>query len=281
MSESPTLQRQIVLTGASSGIGKAAVRILAEQGAHVTLVCRDPAKGEAALRELGAHAAQCRVVVGDLGSVAKVRALAKTLLDTCPRIDVLINNAGVWMTEKVINDDGLEMSFMVNHLAPFLLTWLLLDRLEQSRPARIVNVNSGLYINGVLDLAKTPKGDDFGKLKSYANSKFCNMLATRELAKRIEGTGITVNALHPGVIRTNLGATGGALGAVLRVAKLFWKSPESGGQTVAHLALAPELEGVSGRYFDCYKETPIIARAQNDVLGRELWDLSERLAGLG
>jgi NAD(P)-dependent dehydrogenase (short-subunit alcohol dehydrogenase family) len=169
---------------------------------------------------------------------------------------------------------------MVNHMAPFILSNLLLERLKENTPSRIVNVNAGLYVFGKLDLEKTPYGKDFSRLRTYMNTKLGNILFTCELAKRIEGSGVTVNALHPGVIRTNLGIAPGILGAVLSAAKLLFKPPEEGARAPVWLATAPELETVSGKYFDVKKETELTETAKDTELAEKLWNLSSKLAGM-
>jgi NAD(P)-dependent dehydrogenase (short-subunit alcohol dehydrogenase family) len=274
--------RTIIVTGANSGIGKAAALQLAQAGHHVVAVCRDEAKGRAAVEEIRAAApgAQVDLVLGDLSTVASTRELAERLLAACPRIHVLVNNAGVWMTQRKLNADGLELTFMVNHLAPFMLTLLLLERLKASAPARIVNVNAGLYANGEVDLDNLPAGENFNRFKTYMHSKLCNVYFTTELARRLEGSGVTVNALHPGVIRTNLGDSRGPLGLVLRVVKRLWKSPEKGAKPVVRLAIGEDVEGVSGRYYNEFEEIPVADNAKDPETSEKLWNLSLDLCGV-
>ena len=269
-----------VVTGGNAGIGKAIVTALAQQKAQVVFISRDAGRGRAALAEILEAAPNGRVemVVGDLGSVTGTQRLAEALLDRLPVIHVLINNAGIWMTKRVINEDGLELTFMVNHLAPFILTNRLLPRLQASAPARIVNVNAGLYVNGRLDLQRTPTGQDFSRIRTYADSKLANVLFTRELASRVAGSGVTVNAVHPGVIRTNLGASPGVMGFVLKIVKRSWQPPAEGADAPVWLATAPEAANANGRYFVLREETPVTAVAQDDDLARRLWALSEELA---
>ena len=275
-------ERTFIVTGGNAGIGKAIAASLAQIQVHVVIVSRNKEKGEQALEEIqqSSQSSKVDLVVGDLGTIEGTRRLASTLLDRYPKIHVLINNAGVWMTERTINADGLETCFMVNHMAPFILSNLLLERLKENIPSRIVNVNAGLYVFGKLDLEKTPFGHDFSRLKSYMNTKLCNILFTCELARRIEGSGVTVNALHPGVIRTNLGIAPGILGAVLTATKRLFKSPEEGARAPVWLATAPELESISGKYFDVKKETELTETAKNTELAEKLWRLSSKLAGM-
>lgn len=268
-----------VVTGGNAGIGKAIVTALAQRQAQVVFVSRDARRGQEALAEILQEAPDGRVemVVGDLGTIASTQRLAEALLAKLPAIHVLINNAGIWMTKRVLNEDGLELTFMVNHLAPFILTNHLLPRLQASAPARIVNVNAGLYVNGRLDLQRTPTGQDFSRIRTYADSKLANVLFTRELASRITGSGVTVNAVHPGVIRTNLGVSPGAMGFILGLVKRFWQPPAEGADAPVWLATAPEAAAANGRYFVLREETPVTSVAQDDDLARQLWTLSEEL----
>ncbi len=275
--------RTVIVTGANAGIGKAAAHQLAQQGHHVVAVCRDEAKGKAAVAEIRAAVrpdARVDFVQGDLSAVAGVRELAARLLAQYHVIHVLVNNAGVWMTQRKLNADGIEMTFMVNHLAPFLLSNLLLDRLKASAPARIVNVNAGLYMKGEADLEKLPTGENFNRFKTYMHSKLCNVYFTTELARRLEGSGVTVTALHPGVIRTNLGDAPGALGALIRLAKRFWATPEDGAKPVVRLAVADDVQGDSGKYYNEFEEMPIAENATNPETSAKLWALSEKLCGI-
>lgn len=272
-------QQVMVVTGGNAGIGRAVCEQLAKQGHRVVLVSRNREKGEsaAAAIKVSTNNESVDCVQGDLSTIAGVRELAAALRERYPRIDVLINNAGVWMTRREMNADGLEMTFMVNHVAPFVLTLQLLDRLCESAPARIVNVNAGLYVNGACDLEKLPTGENFNRFKTYMHSKLCNVLFTIELAKRLEGSGVTVNALHPGVINTNLGGTGGMLGFVLRFVKRFWGTPEEGAAPVVRLATASDLEGVSGKYYDIDREIPCAENATEAGLGEALWAYTEKI----
>jgi NAD(P)-dependent dehydrogenase (short-subunit alcohol dehydrogenase family) len=276
----PMTKKLCVVTGANAGIGKAIALALTQAGLRVVMVCRDAQKGAQAAAEIKTAVPDNppTLLIGDLGSIAGVRQIAADLLAQYPQIHILINNAGVWATKRKLNADGLETSFMVNHLAPFLLTNLLLERLQASRPARIVNINAGLYVKGQLDLEKTPYGHDFHSLKSYANTKLANVLFTQELARRLEGSGVTVNAIHPGVIRTELGNRSGPLGWLLKLIKRSWKTPEEGAKSPVWLATAAELEGVNGRYYNEFEEIPIDPVAQDEALTQQLWQFSETLS---
>lgn len=274
-----------VVTGGNSGIGLHTVIGLARQGARVALVSRSRERGEAALEQARAAAgpdARLDLVVGDLGSLASTRALADDLLGRYPALHVLVNNAGLWMTTRTETADGLETTFAVNHLAPFLLTNLLLERLIASSPARIVNVSSEGHRRGRLDWDDLQATRGFGKVKAYCDSKLANVLFTRELARRLEGTGVTANVLHPGVVNTNLGgnATGVIRWVFDAVGPLFFLTPEQGARTSLHVATSPALDGVSGRYFKASREVSPSRTARVDADAARLWAVSEALAGL-
>ena len=268
--------RVCVVTGGNAGIGRAIVEALAQQQAQVVLVSRDKARGETAVQEIHSALPQANIdlVVGDLSSVDKTRQLAQTLLNRYPSIHLLVNNAGVWPTKKQLNEDGLEMGFMVNHLAPFMLNQLLQERLRASAPARIVNVSAGLYVNGRVDLQKTPYGHDFHPIRTYASTKLCNLLCLPLEAAQLAGSGVTINAVHPGVINTKLGIMRGPLGWLMKLVKRSWATPEQGAIAPVWLATAPELAEVNGRYFNEKEEMPLAEVAQNTELATQLWQLS-------
>lgn len=274
-----------IVTGANAGIGKAIAHTLAGMGRRVVMVSRDPERGRVAAEEVraGAKGGAVELVVGSLNTVADAKRLAETIRGRYPAIRCLINNAGVWMTKRVLNADGIETTFMVNHLGPFILTNLLLPNLEAGALARVVNVNAGLYVFGRLDLDRTPYGEDFGRFRTYCNSKLANLLFTVELARRLEGKGITVNALHPGVIKTGLaqGDARGALGAAIILWKHFMKTPEDGAAAPVWVATAPELDGVSGRFFFLTKEKDILPKGKDPDAAARLWELSARISGVG
>lgn len=272
-----------IITGANAGIGKAIAQGLAGMGRRVVMVSRDPEKGRIAAEEVraGTKGGEVELVVGSLNTVADCRWLAETIRERYPAIQCLINNAGVWMTKRVLNADGIETTFMVNHLGPFILTNLLLPALEAAGRARIVNVNAGLYIFGKLDLGRTPHGDDFGLFRTYCNTKLANLLFTVELARRLVGTEVTVNALHPGVVNTGLGDRKGALGSILKVYKRLTKTPGQGAAAPVWVATAPEIEGMTGRFFFLTKEKNILKKGQDPEALARLWDLSAKLSGVG
>ena len=275
--------RTVVLTGASSGIGRATALGLADEGARLFLVGRTPERCEETLAEIRRRTGRDDAVMlrADLSSLAEVRRLAKELLARAERVHVLLNNAGVTLLRREQTVDGLEATFATNHLAPFLLTGLLFPRLRESAPARVVNVASDAHRFGRLDLADLQNERSYRALRVYAQSKTANILFTQELARRIAGSGVSANALHPGGIRSNLGRSEGSLlETVRKLVGVFLKTPEEGARTPLYLACAPEVEGVSGRYFaKCRERTPA-AHARDPELARRLWERSEELTGL-
>ena len=271
-----------VVTGGNSGIGFETARELARRGWRVIITGRDDAKLRAAADTIGPAAT---VQVADFASFADVRALGAALNDE-PRIDVLLNNIGVSLSRQQKSEDGNDMMLQVNHLSPFLLTTLLLDKLRASTPARIINVSSRMHAN-----ASDYGFDDFqfarsyGVAKAYARTKLYNVLFTRELARRLAGSGVTANALHPGMIRTGIGKDGDLRGLAALVWPLLqrWKGRpvEEGARVPLHLATAPELEGVTGKYFTTnLREAEPSALARDDAAARKLWEMSERLVQL-
>ncbi len=269
-----------IVTGANAGIGKAIAQGLAERGLRVIMLCRNPEKGASALDEIRAatNNASVELVIGDLSSSGKVRSAAERILDKVSEIGALINNAGVWPARLEHNEDGIEIAFAVNHLAPFLLAHLLLERLKENGSGRIVNVNASLYTMGKIDLKRLPIGEDFHPFRTYANTKLCNVLFTRELARRSQGSGVTINAVHPGIIRSNL-ANGipGLTGSFLRLGQLFGKSPAQGADGPIYLATSNEVSGVSGSFFDGRRQVRYANKALNNELAAKLWEKSEML----
>lgn len=268
-----------VVTGASAGIGTATATGLARRGASLVLVGRDTSRLEAVRRQcLSAGAASVAVHSCDFASLEAVRELALTLLDEQPRIDVLINNAALVLQRREETVDGYEKVFAVNHLAPYLLTRLLLDRLVESAPARIVNVASDAHGFGELDPTDYMSTRSYRPMKVYGRSKLANILFTVELAARLEGTGVTANAVHPGFVSTSL-ARDNKLGALfLRLARPFIKSPADGAETT--LVVACDDVGVSGAYFADGRVAAPKPYATDPVMARRLWDDSAELVGL-
>jgi NAD(P)-dependent dehydrogenase (short-subunit alcohol dehydrogenase family) len=279
----PMAGRVCIVTGASSGIGKATCVALAGLGATVVLVCRDRTRGEAAMADVAGAAGESALPsleLADLSSMEQVRGLA-TRLAALARIDVLINNAGLVVARRQLTADGFELSLAVNHLAPFLLTNLLLPRLTASAPARVVTVSSIAHRAAMLDVDDLQCERRYLAMLAYANSKLANVLFTRELARRLDGSKVTANCLHPGTVRTRFGDTGALwlrLGLVVGGGLL--RTPESGASTSVYLASAPEMAGQTGGYYVNAKRRNPSRKACDDALARELWDASARLTGL-
>ena len=273
-----------LITGATSGIGKATAMGLASMGASVVMVGRDRGRGEAALAEIkeGSANASVDLMLADLSSQEEIHRLADEFEEAYPRLDVLINNAGVIRSKRVTTADGIEMTFAVNHLAPFLLTNLLLDLLKASAPSRIVNVSSGEQRNGTIDFDDLQGEKVYKTAKAYSQSKLANVLFTYELARRLEGTGVTANCLHPGAgVRTNLGSgVSGVFGFTVRALTPLMKSPEKGAQTSIYLASSPEVEGLSGKYFVKKVEARSSDVSHDKRLARHLWEVSADLTNL-
>jgi NAD(P)-dependent dehydrogenase (short-subunit alcohol dehydrogenase family) len=267
-----------LITGANSGIGKATAQGLAQMGATVVMVCRDREKGEAVQREIKAASSNESVdlLLADLSSQQSIRQLASEIRERYPRLHVLINNAGISPSARRLTNDGIESTLAVNHLAPFLLTNLLLDHLKASAPARIVNVASTAMAAINFDDLQGEKR--FNMMSIYGQSKMMNVLFTYELARRLEGTGVTVNCLHPGVVSTNLARDFTPLFRLL--AQLFFISPEKGAQTSLYLASSPEVESVSGKYFIKQREAKSAPASYDEAAAKRLWHISEELTHL-
>src|SRR5579863_2459915 len=270
-----------VVTGATSGIGKAAATALARMGATVVLVGRDRGRTEAAAAQVAAvSASPPRAEIADLSSLEQVRGLAGRLAGL-DRIDVLINNAGLVLGERRITSDGVEHVFAVNHLAPFLLTSLLLPQLTGSAPARVVTVASDAHSAARLDLRDPNLEHGWDSWRSYTNSKLANILFTRELARRLDGTGVTANCAHPGVVRTGFGRESGPLLKVgITIARPFMASPGRGADTIVYLASSPDVAGQTGGYYVKRQRREPSAAARDDTAARQLWELSETMTGL-
>ncbi|MFO0577063.1 MAG: SDR family NAD(P)-dependent oxidoreductase [Polyangia bacterium] len=271
-----------VLTGASSGIGRALAEQLAAAGFDLILLGRDPSRLDEAVaraKERAPAGRSVRPLVADLSTLGGARAVARELLAAAPRIDVLIHNAGILPTERRLTADGFEESFATNHLAPFVLNHALRERLIASAPARIVQVSAGLYVKGRVDLMQGPQGLPFGAFTTYGTSKLWNLYATLELARELDGSGVTVNAVHPGVVRTRLGELPGWKGALLQLVKRLWATPEQGAAGPLHLAADPALQAVTGRYFDRTREVPLHPVARDPELGPRIVERTRALIG--
>ncbi len=274
-------RKTVLVTGASNGIGKATALALAKQGADLVIVARSAVKGEAAASDIRRAAAGARVevLVADLSSQEQVRRLAEQYKSTYGRLDVLVNNAGVLAFGRHVTADGLEETFAVNHLASFLLTRELLDVLRASAPARIVNVSSDAHRGAKMAWDDLQFANHrYSAWRAYGQSKLANVLFTYELARRLEGTGVTANALHPGVVATGFGQTyGGTTARLLPVARPFLATPEEGARTAVYLASSAEVEGVSGRYFTKCRAVPSSELSYCEASRKKLWAISEEL----
>jgi retinol dehydrogenase 13 len=276
--------RVCVLTGATSGVGYAAAKRLAEGGARLVLVCRNAEKAAQVKDELeGEYKTNVRILQADFSRLAEVRKAAGTILEEYPRIDVLINNAGIHMSRRILTGDGLETAFCVNHLASFLFTRLLLPRLLESAPARIIQINSQGHRFGGLDLEDLNwDRRRYRGLKGYGASKVAQLLTVWDLADRLKGTGVTVNAMHPGGVRTNIGMNNGLLYQWYQ-RLLIWpilKDPRISGEAIYYLAAAPEMAAVSGRFFNLTIDEKPATHARDRALGKQVWEISETLTGL-
>ena len=274
--------RTVLVTGGTGGIGLATATALTGLGARVGIVGRDAARSEAAAERLRGSGGEVDVFVADVSSQREVRALAEEVLAAYPRLDVLVNNVGGYWATRHTTVDGLEHTFAVNHLAPFLLTSLLLDRLRASAPARVVTVSSGAQAMGSIDFADLQGERDYSGQRAYNQSKLANVMFTYELARRLQGSSVTANALHPGVVRTNFGRddSKGWMRVMLPVIRPFMKSPQRGAATSVYLASSAEVEGVTGRYFANRRPKSSSKASQDDAAAKMLWDVSAELVGL-
>jgi len=280
-----TPAKTAVVTGANSGIGLETARGLARAGYRVVLLCRNPDRAATAKADIDASvpAAATEIVLGDLGDQRSTRAAAAEVLDRLDRLDVLVNNAGTTIKGKTSRTpEGHDSMLAINHLGPFLLTNLLLPLLTASAPSRVVTVASHAHKMGRLDLDALDAPKTYGVLgfRRYGETKLMNILFTRALARRLEGTGVSAYSLHPGAVATALGAPPRPIAAITR---LVLKSPEQGARTSLHIALTPELGVPSGTYFVASKpaDTKLSPQALDDDLGERLWAASSALVGLG
>ena len=276
--------KTVLVTGASSGIGLETAAALAQMGAMVVMTARDPAKGETAMAGVRARSGSERVelLMVDFASVRSIRELATEFGAKYQRLDVLVNNAGAYNARRSVTADGYEMTFGVNHLGYFLLTGLLLDLLKASAPSRIVNVSSGAHLRAAIDFDDLNGERGYGGLRAYSQSKLANVLFTYELARRLEGSGVTANCMHPGFVRSGFGLnnSGGMKAAwhVIRfLARPAMLTPAQGAETAVYLASSPEVEGVSGKYFVKKKAVPSSAISYNEDVARRLWEVSEEM----
>jgi len=275
--------KTVLITGATSGIGRATALGLARMGAHLAITGRDRGRTEDAAREIrAAGGGEVDVLVADLSSQSEVRRLAEEVLHSLSRIDVLINNVGGYWDTRHVTVDGLERTFALNHLAPFLLTNLLLDKLKQSAPARVVTVSSNAHAAGRIDFGDLQGERAYSGARAYSQSKLANILFSYELARRLLATSVTANALHPGLVNTSFGAEdpAGVQKLLVPLLRPFMKSPARGAATSIHLASAPDLQRVTGRYFANSKPTRSSKHGFDEAVGARLWQVGGDLVGL-
>lgn len=249
-----------VVTGGGRGIGYAVAEEFVRRDCQVVVVARDRARGERAVSALGSAS----LVVADLATLAGVRAAAAEILRQCPKIDVFVHNAGIWPMRRVLTPDGFEQAFAVNHLAPFLLNLELEQRFRDSG-SRIVQVSAGLHVKGRFDADRTPTGEDFHRIRTYCTTKLANLLTVPMFADRWCSAGVTIDAVHPGVIKTDLGDPGGVFGAVMKFVKRSWAPPSSGALPVVRLAF----ESGTGRYFD---QNALASGPSDAAMSARVWD---------
>jgi NAD(P)-dependent dehydrogenase (short-subunit alcohol dehydrogenase family) len=269
-----------LITGATSGIGQAAALTLAKMGATVILAGRSEKRCQNSITKIKRETGNQNVdyLLADLSVQAQVRALAAEFKSRYERLDVLVNNAGAFYAFRQVSADGIEMTFAVNHLGYFLLTKLLLETLKASAPARIVNVASNSHLGEHLDFDNLELKRGYWAVRAYGRSKLANLYFTYELARRLEGTGVTVNAMHPGFVRTNMGANNGWLVRLfLPLVHLSSLTPEQGARTAVYLASSPEVEGVTGKFFVRDREVASDLVSYDESAAKRLWEISEEM----
>ena len=273
----------VVITGGTSGIGEVAARRLAVMGARIVLVARDAARGQESLARLAQSGAGVThsIYYGDLSRISETKRVAAEIAAAEPRIDVLINNAGALFGTRQVTADNLEQTFATNHMAYFALTMGLRESLFAASPARVVSTASAAHQGYTLDFDDLQAAKGYSAIKAYGRSKLCNILFTRELARRWSGKGVTANCLHPGFVASRFGdGSGGLLSRVVRVAKVFAISPEKGAQTIVYLASSSDVGAISGEYFyKCRPATPT-AGGRDDAAAKRLWMESAEIAGI-
>jgi len=275
--------KTVVITGATSGIGEVAALTLAKMGARIVAVARSRQRGEATLAQLRSSAPGIAHAIhfADLSRLNEMKRVAVQIADQESRIDVLINNAGAIFATRQLTEDRLERTFALNHMAYFVVTAGLRERLLASGPARIINTASAAHLGANLDFDDLQSAKRYIAMKAYGRSKLCNILFTRELARRLRGSGVTTNCLHPGFVATRFGdQSGGLISRFVWLAKFFAMSPTKGARTIVYLASSPEVAEATGQYFyRCLSTTPS-SLAQDDVAALELWHRSAALAGM-
>lgn len=284
MTQPASLRDKVCLiTGPTLGIGRAATLAIAKLSPKLVLVVRDPVRGAELADEIRAAGnPNVELLIGDLSKQADVRRIASEFLARHDRLHLLVNNAGAIFMQRQLSSDGLEMTFALNHLGYFLLTNLLRDVLVKSAPARIVNVASRAHVRGTIAFDDLQAERSFGGWSAYSQSKLANILFTRELSRRLQGTGVTCNCLHPGVVSTGFGKNdSGWMRWAVKIAAPFLRTPEQGAATTVFLAQSPAVEGVTGKYFSDCKEIEPSKEARDAEVAQRLWEVSEQLTGLG
>ncbi|XP_026209465.1 retinol dehydrogenase 14a [Anabas testudineus] len=280
--------KTVIVTGANSGIGKATAAAIVKLKGRVIMACRDLSRAEEAAQEIrqetGADNAQLVVKQLDLASLTSIRTFCQEIIKEEPRLDVLINNAGIYQCPYTKTQDGFEMQFGVNHLGHFLLSHLLLDLLKRSAPSRIVVVSSKLYKYGHINFEDLNSEQNYNKAFAYNRSKLANLLFTYELAHRLQGSGVTVNAVTPGLVRTNLGKHVHIPMLAKPVFNLLswglFKTPEEGAQTLVYLACSPDVNGVQGKCFADCQPLVLMHKGTDQEVASKLWDISEVMVGI-
>jgi NAD(P)-dependent dehydrogenase (short-subunit alcohol dehydrogenase family) len=279
--KNPEMKNKVcVITGATSGIGKLAAISLAKKGTELVLVCRDTNRAKELIEEIQKLTGNSKVNVlnADLSQQSAIRQVVDEIKKQHPIIDILVNNAGIAVRDRRLSADGIELTFAVNHLAYFLLTNLLLETIKSSAPARIINVSSEAHRNAKLDFDNLQSEKSFSGFGAYSITKLCNLLFTYELARRLTGTGVTVNAFHPGYLNTNIFREARSLLRFL--VRLTAGNPQRGADGIAHLATAPELDNVTGKYFKGTQIAQSSPISHNQAAAEKLWEISSRLTNL-
>lgn len=278
----PKIEGKVVLvTGATNGIGLVTARELSRLGGHVTIISRNAKKCVSVADAIKAETGNLvEYIQADLSTLAGIRKVAATFLKFQKQLHILVNNAGGFFIKRTVTPDGFESTFALNHLNYFLLTTLLLDQLKASAPTRVINVTSGSHVGARINFNDLQVEKRYGGFRAYGQSKLANVLFTYELARRLEGTGVTVNALHPGYVDTGIPLSSGFLGKVAKLsARIFAQKPEEGAQTTIYLALSPDVEGVTGKYFVDCKPIASSPESYDKSVAERLWQVSLKLTG--